>query len=127
MCYTVEHKIRQLESLLSDALSEFRSRHELQISRIPHPVRGLAMSDFQDKYRNDVTAAARGLQEQKLEGPGTLDRAAMKRKWAASQDEEDERQSERQRAGERVGSEKSVDVGDGGRASKNREWIFSLS
>lgn len=81
------------------------------------------MADFHDKYHNDITTAARGLQEQKLGGTegaaGTIDRAAMKRKWIdiASQDDAE-------------GSEKGMAKNDGGnmtKATKNRECSSNVA
>lgn len=78
------------------------------------------MADFHDKYHNDVTTAARGLQEQKLGGTegaaGTIDRAAMKRKWIATQEDVE-------------GSEKAMAKNDGGnmnKATKNREYVQNV-
>ncbi|KAI0259822.1 hypothetical protein BC834DRAFT_832825 [Gloeopeniophorella convolvens] len=91
----VAHRTRQLESWLSDTLAAFRNRHERQLAYIPHLVRGMTMADFADKYDGDIQAALRGLQKERLAvDVAPIDRNAMKRKWAPTNDEGDENRAE---------------------------------
>ena len=108
------HRTRQLESWLSDTLAEFRNRHERQLAKIPHLVRGMTMAEFGDKYDGDVQAALRGLQKERLAvDVAPIDRNAMKRKWAPPPEEDHEIRI----AGSGKNSENSQ-----ARAAKNRAW-----
>jgi Nbl1 / Borealin N terminal len=108
----VAHRTRQLESWLSDTLAAFRNRHERQLAKIPHLVRGMTMAEFGDKYDGDVQAALRGLQKERLTvDVAPIDRNAMKRKWAPPPEENPETRS--------AGSGKDPDNGQA-RAAKNR-------
>ncbi|KAG1733030.1 uncharacterized protein EDB91DRAFT_1149956 [Suillus paluster] len=76
----VEHRVRQLEEWLADALTNFRLHQEGLISRIPKLVRGVTMSEFADTYNGDIQACLRGLvggAPPNLE----IDRETRKRKW----------------------------------------------
>ncbi|KAG1893473.1 uncharacterized protein F5891DRAFT_529474 [Suillus fuscotomentosus] len=76
----VEHRVRQLEEWLTDALKNFRLHQEGLISRIPKLVRGVTMGEFADTYNGDVQACLRGLvggAPPNLE----IDRETRKRKW----------------------------------------------
>ena len=87
----VAHRTRQLESWLSDTLAAFRNRHEFQLAKIPHVVRGMTMAEFGDKYDGDVQAALRGLRKERLAvDVAPIDRNAMKRKWAPPPEENSE-------------------------------------
>ncbi|KZP33576.1 hypothetical protein FIBSPDRAFT_943365 [Athelia psychrophila] len=91
----VEHKVRQFEAWLSDALENFRIYQEGQISRVPKLVRGLTMREFGDKYNGDVQAALRGVQRERMgisadagAGDIEIDKSTRKRKWVASMEAE---------------------------------------
>ncbi|KAG2140263.1 uncharacterized protein EDB93DRAFT_1162341 [Suillus bovinus] len=76
----VEHRVRQLEEWLADALKNFRLHQEGLISRIPKLVRGVTMGEFADTYNGDIQACLRGLvggAPPNLE----IDRETRKRKW----------------------------------------------
>ncbi|KAG1858367.1 hypothetical protein DFJ58DRAFT_781877 [Suillus subalutaceus] len=76
----VEHRIRQLEEWLADALKNFRLHQEGLIARIPKLVRGVTMGEFADTYNGDIQACLRGLvggAPPNLE----IDRETRKRKW----------------------------------------------
>ncbi|KAG2145814.1 hypothetical protein DEU56DRAFT_788158 [Suillus clintonianus] len=76
----VEHRVRQLEEWLADALKNFRLHQEGLISRIPKLVRGVTMGEFADIYNGDIQACLRGLvggAPPNLE----IDRETRKRKW----------------------------------------------
>ncbi|KAG1775779.1 hypothetical protein EV702DRAFT_1114724 [Suillus placidus] len=76
----VEHRVRQLEEWLADALKNFRLHQEGLISRIPKLVRGVTMGEFADTYDGDIQACLRGLvggAPPNLE----IDRETRKRKW----------------------------------------------
>jgi hypothetical protein len=77
---TVEHRVRQLEEWLADALKNFRLHQEGLIARIPKLVRGVTMGEFADTYNGDIQACLRGLvggAPPNLE----IDRETRKRKW----------------------------------------------
>jgi hypothetical protein len=77
---SVEHRVRQLEEWLADALKNFRLHQEGLISRIPKLVRGVTMAEFADTYNGDIQACLRGLvggAPPDLE----IDRETRKRKW----------------------------------------------
>ncbi|KAG6811629.1 hypothetical protein H0H92_006498 [Tricholoma furcatifolium] len=96
----VTHRIRQFESWLADRLQNFNMHQEGHISRIPKQVRGMTMREFGEKYNGNVQAALRGFQKEKFvaaggEGSlGELDKDARKRKWIASQESTDAKDSE---------------------------------
>ncbi|KAG0698382.1 hypothetical protein DFH29DRAFT_941576 [Suillus ampliporus] len=76
----VEHRVRQLEEWLVDALKNFRLHQEGLISRVPKLVRGVTMGEFADTYNGDIQACLRGLvggAPPNLE----IDRETRKRKW----------------------------------------------
>ncbi|KAG2357600.1 hypothetical protein BDR07DRAFT_1419945 [Suillus spraguei] len=76
----VEHRVRQLEEWLADALKNFRLHQEGLIARIPKLVRGVTMGEFADTYNGDIQACLRGLvggAPPNLE----IDRETRKRKW----------------------------------------------
>ncbi|EIW81398.1 hypothetical protein CONPUDRAFT_137366, partial [Coniophora puteana RWD-64-598 SS2] len=91
--FEVEHRIRQLEEWLQDALQNFKLHQEGLISRIPRPVRAVNMAEFADKYDGDVQACLRGLQSARLGAGGTdalaIDKDTRKRKWASAQEDAD--------------------------------------
>ncbi|KAF7978495.1 hypothetical protein HWV62_45643 [Athelia sp. TMB] len=106
----VEHKVRQFEAWLSDALENFRIYQEGQISRVPKLVRGLTMREFGEKYNGDVQAALRGVQRERMgmdadSGAGDIeiDKSTRKRKWVASMEEQQ--------------------LAEGSKAAKNGEYI----
>ena len=108
----VAHRTRQLESWLADTLAAFRNRHERQLAVIPHPIRGMKMAEFGDKYDGDIQSALRGLQKDRLAlDVAPIDRNAMKRKWAPAPEDEIEPRAE--------DSGKHTD--NHSRAAKNRE------
>jgi len=112
----VAHRTRQLESWLLDTLASFRDRHERQLGRIPHLVRGMTMADFGDKYNGDVQAALRGLQKERLAiDVVPLDRNAMKRKWVPASEEDPEA---------RPGSPTKNTDTNHARAAKNRACLL---
>ncbi|KAI0059542.1 hypothetical protein BV25DRAFT_1889472 [Artomyces pyxidatus] len=91
----VAHRTRQLESWLTDTLAGFRNRHERQIAYIPHLVRGVTMAEFGDKYNGDIQACLRGLQKEKLGvDVAPIDRTAMKRKWVATTEADNDSRGE---------------------------------
>lgn len=107
----VEHRTRQLESWLTDALENFRNHHEGHPSRIPRIVLGVKMRDLQEKYNGDVQVCVRALQMDKLVGLGAgvgEERATKKRKWLAGQESEKEAEAE------------------GSRGVKNGQFPFSV-
>ncbi|KAG1855597.1 hypothetical protein F4604DRAFT_1800379 [Suillus subluteus] len=76
----VEHRVRQLEEWLADALKNFRLHQEGLIARIPKLVRGVTMAEFADTYDGNIQACLRGLvggAPPNLE----IDRETRKRKW----------------------------------------------
>ncbi|OJA10574.1 hypothetical protein AZE42_04635 [Rhizopogon vesiculosus] len=76
----VEHRVRQLEEWLADALKNFCLHQEGLISRIPKLVRSVTMGEFADTYNGDIQACLRGLvggAPPDLE----IDRETRKRKW----------------------------------------------
>ncbi|KAG2081066.1 hypothetical protein BD769DRAFT_1734392 [Suillus cothurnatus] len=78
-CY-FEHRVRQLEEWLADALKNFRLHQEGLIARIPKLVRCVTMGEFADTYDGDIQACLRGLvggAPPDLE----IDRETRKRKW----------------------------------------------
>ena len=96
---TVEHRTKQLEAWLSDAIKSFRSRNEGYISRIPRIVLGVKMRDLEAKYNGDVLTCMKVLQMDKLaEGAAGVERSTKKRKWLAAQDADPERGDESFRA-----------------------------
>ncbi|KAG2038685.1 hypothetical protein BDR03DRAFT_293514, partial [Suillus americanus] len=75
-----EHRVRQLEEWLADALKNFRLHQEGLIARIPKLVRGVTMGEFADTYNGNIQACLRGLvggAPPNLE----IDRETRKRKW----------------------------------------------
>jgi len=93
---TVEHRTKQLEAWLSDAIESFRSRNEGYLSRIPRIVLGVKMRDLEAKYNGDVLTCMKVLQMDRLaEG---VERTTKKRKWLAAQDTDPERSDESSRA-----------------------------
>lgn len=73
------------------------------------------MAEFGDKYNGDVQACLRGMQKDKLgTDVGPIDRTAMKRKWAASHENDALDQGE--------GSSKDGgQEGNPAKSAKNRE------
>lgn len=95
----VEHRTKQLEAWLSDAIESFRSRNEGYLSRIPRIVLGVKMRDLEAKYNGDVLTCMKVLQMDRLaEGAAGVERSTKKRKWFATQDVEPERSNESSRA-----------------------------
>lgn len=93
----VEHRSRQLEAWLTDALENFRNHHEGHPSRIPRIVLGVKMRDLEEKYNGDVQVCVRVLQMDKLVGLGAgvgEERATKKRKWLAEQGTDKESEAE---------------------------------
>lgn len=96
---TVEHRAKQLEAWLSDAIESFRSRNEGYLSRIPRIVLGVKMRDLEARYNGDVRTCMEVLQMGKLaEGAAGVERSTKKRKWLAAQDVDPERSDELSRA-----------------------------
>lgn len=96
---TVEHRTKQLEAWLSDAIESFRSRNEGYLSRIPRIVLGVKMRDLEAKYNGDVLTCMKVLQMDRLaEGAAGVERSTKKRKWLAAQDTDLERSDESSRA-----------------------------
>ena len=96
---TVEHRTKQLEAWLSDAVENFRSRNEGYLSRIPRIVLGVKMRDLEAKYNGDVLTCMKALQMDRLaEGAAGVERSTKKRKWLAAQDTDLERADESSRA-----------------------------
>ncbi|KAA1469824.1 hypothetical protein DENSPDRAFT_928420 [Dentipellis sp. KUC8613] len=86
----VAHRTRQFEGWLADTLADFRIRHEGQILRIPHIVRGVTIAEFGDKYNGDIQACVRGIQKERMALESVpIDRTAMKRKWVAQENDVD--------------------------------------
>jgi Nbl1 / Borealin N terminal len=86
---SVEHRTRQLESWLADALENFRIHHEGHPSRIPRIVLSVKMRDLEEKYQGDVQVCLRAMQMDKLvEATATtgVERSTKKRKWLAALD-----------------------------------------
>ena len=77
---TVEHRVRQLEEWLADALKNFRLHQEGLISRIPKLVRGVTMGEFADTYNGDIQACLRGLVGN-IQPALEIDHETRKRKW----------------------------------------------
>ena len=101
---TVEHRTKQLEAWLSDAIESFRSRNEGYLSRIPRIVLGVKMRDLEAKYNGDVLTCMKVLQMDKLaEGAAGVERSTKKRKWLAAQDTDPERSDESSRAAKNRG------------------------
>ncbi|KAF9778670.1 hypothetical protein BJ322DRAFT_482112 [Thelephora terrestris] len=95
----VEHRTKQLEAWLSDAIESFRSRNEGYLSRIPRIVLGVKMRDLEAKYNGDVLTCMKILQMDRLaEGAAGVERSTKKRKWLAAQDADPERSDESSRA-----------------------------
>ena len=95
----VEHRAKQLEAWLSDAIESFRSRNEGYVSRIPRIVLGVKMRDLEAKYNGDVLTCMKVLQMDRLaEGAAGVERSTKKRKWLAAQDIDPERADESFRA-----------------------------
>jgi len=95
----VEHRTKQLEAWLSDAIESFRSRNEGHLSRIPRIVLGVKMRDLEAKYNGDVLTCMKVLQMDRLaEGAAGVERSTKKRKWLAAQDTDQERSDESSRA-----------------------------
>ena len=96
---TVEHRTKQLEAWLSDAIESFRSRNEGYLSRIPRIVLGVKMRDLEAKYNGDVRTCMKVMQMDRLaEGAAGVERSTKKRKWLAAQDTDLERSDESSRA-----------------------------
>ncbi|KAL6301999.1 hypothetical protein BKA93DRAFT_737771 [Sparassis latifolia] len=82
----VDHKTRQLEEWLADALENFLRHQEGLISRTPRLVRDITMLEFA-KYKGNVQECVKGLKREILGAEDTaIDRSTRKRKWVASQD-----------------------------------------
>jgi len=95
----VEHRAKQLEAWLSDAIESFRSRNEGYLSRIPRIVLGVKMRDLENRYDGDVLTCMKVLQMDRLaEGAAGVERSTKKRKWLAAQDIDPERSDESSRA-----------------------------
>lgn len=96
----VEHRTKQLEAWLSDAIENFRSRNEGYLSRIPRIVLGVKMRDLEAKYNGDVLTCMKVLQMDRLAEGGAVgvERSTKKRKWLAAQDTDPERSDESSRA-----------------------------
>ncbi|KAH9936179.1 uncharacterized protein B0H18DRAFT_1113612 [Fomitopsis serialis] len=83
----VQHRTEQIEAWLADSLENFRLRHEGQISRIPRVVRDITLKEFA-KYNGNVQECVKAMARDALgTGQNGMDRTALKRKWAASQEE----------------------------------------
>ena len=96
---TVEHRTKQLEAWLSDAIKSFRSRNEGYLSRIPRIVLGVKMRDLEAKYNGDVLTCMKALQMDRLaEGATGVERSTKKRKWLAAQDPDPGKSDESSRA-----------------------------
>ncbi|KAF9651562.1 hypothetical protein BDM02DRAFT_3184322 [Thelephora ganbajun] len=95
----VEHRTKQLEAWLSDAIESFRSRNEGYLSRIPRIVLGVKMRDLETKYNGDVLTCMKALQMDRLaEGAVGVECSTKKRKWFVAQDTDPERNDESSRA-----------------------------
>jgi len=95
----VEHRTKQLESWLSDAIESFRNHNEGYLSRIPRIVLGVKMRDLQAKYNGNIFACMKALQVDRLaEGATGVERSTKKRKWFASQDTDPDKSDESSRA-----------------------------
>ena len=95
----VEHRTKQLESWLSDAIESFRSRNEGFLSRIPRIVLGVKMRDLEAKYSGDILTCMKVLQMDRLAECATgVERSTKKRKWLAAQDADQEKDDESSRA-----------------------------
>ena len=96
---TVEHRTKQLEAWLSNAIESFRRRNEGYLSRIPRIVLGVKMRDLEAKYNGDVLTCMKELQMDRLaEGAAGVERSTKKRKWLAAQDTDPEKSDESSRA-----------------------------
>lgn len=96
---TVEHRTKQLEAWLSDAIESFRTRNEGYLSRIPRIVLGIKMRDLETKYNGDVLTCMKALQMDRLaDGAVGVERSTKKRKWLAAQDIDLEKSDESSRA-----------------------------
>lgn len=96
---TVEHRTKQLEAWLSDAIESFRNRNEGYLTRIPRIVLGIKMRDLEAKYNGDVLTCMKALQMDRLaEGAAGVERSTKKRKWLAAQDTDQEKSDESSRA-----------------------------
>lgn len=96
---SVEHRTKQLEAWLSDAIKSFRSRNEGYSSRIPRIVLGVKMRDLETKYNGDVLTCMKVLQMDRLaEGAASVEHSTKKRKWLAAQDTDPEGSDELSRA-----------------------------
>ncbi|KAI0917370.1 hypothetical protein AcW1_007428 [Taiwanofungus camphoratus] len=85
----VDHRTRQLEEWLADALENFRRHQEGLISRMPRLVRDITMREFA-KYNGNVQECVKGLKRNILGADdNTIDKGTRKRKWVASQDATD--------------------------------------
>ncbi|PFH53962.1 hypothetical protein AMATHDRAFT_72982 [Amanita thiersii Skay4041] len=88
----VAHRTRQFETWLADQLENFNIHQQGQISRIPKQVRSMTMRDFGAKYNGNVQEALRGVQRERMAAAGMdenfaeIDKSERKRKWAASQE-----------------------------------------
>ncbi|KAL4251803.1 hypothetical protein ABKN59_004639 [Abortiporus biennis] len=84
----VEHRTKQFEEWLADALENFKLHQEGLISRVPRLVRNITMRDFA-KYNGDVQECLKGLQRERLGGEVSgIDKTTRKRKWVESQEAE---------------------------------------
>lgn len=85
----MDHRTRQLEEWLADALENFRRHQEGLISRMPRLVRDITMREFA-KYNGNVQECVKGLKRNILGADdNTIDKGTRKRKWVASQDATD--------------------------------------
>lgn len=113
--FAVEHRTKQFEEWLADALENFKLHQEGLISRVPRLVRNITMRDFA-KYNGDVQECLKGLQRERLGGEVSgIDKTTRKRKWVESQE------AESSKAGSSNGDTADVESTKGPKSGK---WIL---